>query len=120
MPLAYYFRSAPKEFWSEHWEGQDAEVLLRVARLSPLTALVEALPRGGQILEAGCGLGQYVLLFRERGYRTVGVDLSFKALRTGRNSSRAAPLAAMDLRRLGFRPGSFSTYPGGRPGARVR
>ena len=111
MPLAYYLRSAPKEFWSEHWGAQDAEVLLRVARRSPLTALIEAaLPRSGQIPEAGCGLGQYVRLFRERGYRTVGVDLSFKALQKCRNSSPAAPLAAMDVRRLGLRSSSFSAY----------
>lgn len=111
MPLAYYLHSVPKEFWSEHWGGQDAEVLLQVARRSPLTALIEAaLPRSGQILEAGCGLGQYVRLFRERGYRAVGVDLSFKALRECYNSSPAAPLAAMDLRRLGCRSSSLSAY----------
>ena len=70
MPFAYYSRAATTQFWSEHWGGHSVEELLRVAQTSPLTSLLEQhLPRQGSILEAGCGLGQYVLLLRKRGYR---------------------------------------------------
>src|SRR5262249_37037189 len=69
MPLAYYSRSASQEFWSEHWAGEDLQVLVDIARASPLTRFIErALPPAGCILEAGCGLGQYVVLLRERGH----------------------------------------------------
>ena len=111
MPLAYYSRAATEEFWSEHWGGQDVDALLDVARRSPLTALVESgLPRAGVVVEAGCGLGQYVILLRERGHRAVGADWSVDALRRGRARAAGAPLAAMDLGALGMRDGAAAAY----------
>ena len=135
--LAYYSVAADREFWSEHWGGHTVEELLAIARTSPLTDLiVAALPRTGVVLEAGCGLGQYVLLLRERGWAAIGVDWSRDALASARRVS-PAPLAAMGLtragparrrggqlclaRRGGARPGRTRRHPGrGAPGARAR
>lgn len=108
--LAYYSRAAREDFWTEHWGRHSVADLLAIARTSPLTALVaDALPREGPILEAGCGLGQYVLLLRERGWRVAGVDWSVEALAACRRAA-AAPLAAMDLSRLALRDGAFAAY----------
>jgi SAM-dependent methyltransferase len=83
--------------------------LLGIARESPLTALIERhLPAGGRLLEAGCGLGQYVLLLRERGRAAVGADWSLEALRAG--AGLGAPLAVMDLRALAVVTGGIGTY----------
>lgn len=83
--------------------------MLRVARDSPLTALIERhLPPQGRLLEAGCGLGQYVLLFRERGRDAVGADWSLEALRAGARAG--APVAVMDLRALAVRSGAVAAY----------
>lgn len=109
MPLAYYSRSATEAFWSEHWGGHSVEELLRLARTSPLTRLIEDnLPPAGLLLEAGCGLGQYVLLFRERGRAAVGADWSVEAVKQGARAG--APLAVMDLRALAVRSRSVSSY----------
>jgi SAM-dependent methyltransferase len=109
VPLAYYARSASAAFWTEHWGGQSLDGLLQVARTSPLTELIlRHLPPRGPLLEAGCGLGQYVVLLRERGRAAVGVDWSGEALRDG--AARGAPLAAMDLRQLGVRAGAIAGY----------
>jgi len=109
MPLAYYSRSATTEFWTEHWGGHTVDELLRIARESPLTELIERhLPAAGRLLEAGCGLGQYVLLFRERGRAAVGADWSQEALRAG--AGLGAPLAAMDLRALAVVTGGIAAY----------
>jgi len=111
MPLAYYSRAATEEFWTEHWSGQDVRGLLAVARRSPLTRVIEsALPDRGLVLEAGCGLGQYVILLRERGHRAVGADWSLEALRRARAHAPDAPLAAMDLGSLAVRDGAASAY----------
>lgn len=111
MPLAYYSRAATQEFWSEHWRNQDPETLLRVARRSPLTLLIErALPRNGHILEAGCGLGQYVVLLRERGYTAMGVDWSLEALRRCRKAMPATPVAVTDLGALGVKDAVVAAY----------
>ncbi len=112
MPLAYYSRAATEEFWSEHWRGHSLQTLTRAAEASPLTELIlRALPPpGARVLEAGCGLGQYVLLLRQRGYRAMGTDWSPNALQACRAAAPGTPVAVMDLRRLGLRSGAFAAY----------
>ncbi len=111
MPLAYYSVAATREFWTEHWGGHSADALLRIARESPLTALItSALPAGGVVLEAGCGLGQYVRLLREGGWHAAGVDLSLEALRAGRAADPTAPLVRGDLQQLGVRGDAVDAY----------
>ena len=110
--LAYYARSATREFWAEHWGVQSPAALARSAERSPLTTLIlKSMPSSGaRVLEAGCGIGQYVVLLRDRGYRAVGVDWGVDPLRAGRAWTPAAPLSAMDLRELGFRASAFDAY----------
>jgi SAM-dependent methyltransferase len=110
--LAYYARSATREFWTEHWGVQSPAALARSAERSPLTAMIlqGMPPSGARVLEAGCGVGQYVVLLRERGYRAVGVDWGVDPLRAGRVWTPATPLSAMDLRELGFRASAFDAY----------
>src|SRR5262247_2050 len=108
MPLAYYSRAASQEFWADHWAGEDVDALVAVARRSPLTAIIErALPPRGRVLEAGCGLGPYVILLRERGRAVAGVDWSIDALSRCRAAAPTAPLAAMDLTALGVKSGAL-------------
>jgi SAM-dependent methyltransferase len=109
MPLAYYSVAAEQEFWTEHWGGHSVAEMLAVARRSPLTALLlDALGAapGRRVLEAGCGLGQYVILLRERGWRAIGVDWSQEALAACR-AVAGTPLARMDLRALAVRDRSI-------------
>ncbi len=85
------------------------EELLRIARESPLTDLIEGhLPATGRVLEAGCGLGQYVLLLRERGRVALGVDWSLDALRAGARAG--AVVSVMDLRALAVATGAVAAY----------
>jgi len=108
--LAYYAVAAREAFWTEHWGGHSVAEQLAVARRSPLTTLItEALPTAGPILEAGCGLGQYVLLLRERGWRVAGVDWSLEALAACRRVA-PAPLGVMELRALAVRDGALAGY----------
>ncbi len=108
--LTYYSMHAREDFWTEHWGGHTVDELLAVARVSPLTTLItDALPPSGLVLEAGCGLGQYVILLRERGWRAAGVDGSVEALAACRRVA-AVPLAAGDLRALAIRSGAVAAY----------
>jgi SAM-dependent methyltransferase len=111
MPVAYYSVAAEGEFWTEHWGRHDVASLLALAERSPLSDLiVSGLDGEGIVLEAGCGLGQYVLYLRRRGYRALGADWSLDALRACRRHAPDAALAAMDLRRLAVRSASVATY----------
>jgi SAM-dependent methyltransferase len=110
VPLAYNSVAAEQDFWTEHWGGQSLGNLLAIARTSPLIDLITAsLSARGRVLAAGCGLGQYVLLLRERGWAAVGMDWSQPALAACRRLT-PAPLAATELRALAVRDGAFAAY----------
>jgi SAM-dependent methyltransferase len=111
MPLAFYSRAATQEFWTEHWGGEDVDRLIRIASTSPLTTHIEAaLPPTGRILEAGCGLGQYVILLRQRHRAVIGADWSHEALQRSRRAEPSTPLAVMDLAGLAVKSGAFAAY----------
>lgn len=112
MPIAYYSRTATRDFWAEHWGRESPEALARVAERSPLTPLIRRNlpPAGARVLEAGCGLGQYVVLLRRDAYHAIGTDWSLPPLRACRDWASGTPLAVMDLRGLGFRSQVFAAY----------
>lgn len=111
MPIASYAVAPDREYWSRVWTGEDLDRLLAVAERDPLSGHLEAhLPPSGLILEGGCGLGQYVLYFRERGYQVVGGDFSLAALQAHRREHPGAPLAVMDLRALPLAYTSLAAY----------
>jgi SAM-dependent methyltransferase len=51
----------------------------------------------GRILEAGCGLGRWVVWLRRRGYPVIGFDLSHDALTTLHTHAPDVPAARADL-----------------------
>ena len=112
MPLAYYSTAASSDFWAEHWGRHSPESLARSAEVSPLTRLIwRHLPEpGARVLEAGCGLGQYVVLLREAGYRAIGADWTPEPLRVCRSWRPGTPLTVTDLRRLAFGAETFAAY----------
>jgi SAM-dependent methyltransferase len=54
----------------------------------------------GLILEGGCGLGQYVVYFRNQGHSVIGGDFSLAALRIHRRAYPDSPLLGLDLQRM--------------------
>src|SRR5437773_1089824 len=67
------------EFWAAN--------LARSGRLTPwrrfrmrftgeLDAFLRHLPRGGRVLDAGCGFGEWVMMLRSFGFRAEGLDYS--------------------------------------------
>jgi SAM-dependent methyltransferase len=61
----------PKFYWNE----QDVAALLGTCDWDGVFPLVERyIPRGGNILEAGCGLARYVRYLKDRGWSPVGVE----------------------------------------------
>lgn len=111
MPIAYYAQTADEDHWSSVWEQQQLSCLLAIAACDPLSRHLEAhMPTSGVILEGGCGLGQYVVFFRHRGYHVIGGDFSLTALRIHRQVYPDSPLLGMDLRRMPFADGTFQGH----------
>jgi len=57
----------------------------------------EFLPKGGRILEAGCGLGRWVFYLRRLGYDVIGIDLAEDAIAAARKYDPTVPVFSADV-----------------------
>jgi SAM-dependent methyltransferase len=71
---------------------------------------VDRLPRGARIVDGGCGLGEYVVYFHNRGFSTLGVDLSEKTISALRARFPAIGFVAGDIRALDLPSESVDAY----------
>ena len=81
-----------------HRDHRDAEAQVQLI-LDTLT-----LPPAATILDLGCGEGRHAALFRDRGYRVFGLDLSAALVRQGRQKYRDLNFIIGDMRAI---PGRF-------------
>lgn len=65
------------------------------------------IPKGGRILDVGCGSGRDCAYFVKKGFETTGVDLSDKLLEIARTSAPGATFLKQDIRNLSFPQNSF-------------
>jgi SAM-dependent methyltransferase len=109
--LPYYRRRASPEYWSDQWHAETFVHLVAVARVSELTRFLErhVLP-GARVLEAGCGLGQYVRHLADRGAVVTGVDFSASVIARHRAQFPDSDVLCSDLKALPFADRSFDAY----------
>jgi len=76
--LGFFGREADQQFWGKHWNSIDIGEWVYQARRDTLLlpTIQHYLPSIGKILDAGCGIGQYLAVLRERGYDIEGIDFS--------------------------------------------
>lgn len=112
--LAYYRTQADAAFWEEHWKNHYSAQLFTRAENGNLDwfekPFVRYLPKSGRILEAGCGLGQYVLALRKRGYEAEGVEWALETVQTVRSHFPELPIQAGDVTCMKVPSESYSGY----------
>ncbi len=74
------------------------------AQLEYFCSLVK---KGGRVLDVGCGSGRDCASFAQKGFETVGVDLSEKLLDIAKTTVPEATFLKQDIRSLSFPPNSF-------------
>lgn len=111
--LVYYRSQADAAFWDTHWQAHLSVERYRGAecgRLGWLEPLVAYLPKQGRILEAGCGLGQYVLALRVRDYDAEGVEWGAETVQAVHTLYPDLPIWVGDVTRLEVPDGYYSGY----------
>jgi SAM-dependent methyltransferase len=102
--LAYYLNAPNAGFWDQHWYHHFSPAIYQWAEQGALGWFKEPfthyLPRNGRILEAGCGLGQYVLSLRVRGYDAEGVEWGTQTVESIRALYPDLPVRVGDVSRL--------------------
>ena len=68
------------------------------------------LPKNELILEAGCGLGPKVIYFKNCGFKIIGVDFVYSALKRLKEFDPSTKLATCDIHDCPFPNNSFGAY----------
>jgi O-antigen chain-terminating methyltransferase len=93
--------------FERRFRGGSEEITSRLARYLPL------FPEGGEVLDIGCGRGEFLALLREGGRRAVGIDVSDSMLEEahgrGLAAIRADALAYLKKRPAASLDGIFSS-----------
>jgi SAM-dependent methyltransferase len=112
--LAYYLDAADTDFWERHWRMNFSAQIYAEAeqgRLDPFEMMfTHYLPKPGRILEAGCGLGQYVMALQVRGYDVEGVEWGAETVQAVRALYPYLPIRVGDVTRLEVPDGWYSGY----------
>jgi SAM-dependent methyltransferase len=109
MPL-----QAQEDYWEELWSERDLRRQIdagpKKAWWPDLCRLLDGLAPEALVLEAGCGMGQFVYLLHERGRRTIGVDRAAEAIRRTRAAFPQLDLRVADVARLDLPDASVGLY----------
>jgi SAM-dependent methyltransferase len=80
------------------WVGETVDENLELCEVQTIRPLLlKYLPRGGRILESGCGLGRWVVWLRRRGFDVTGIDLARAAVDTANAYDPSAPILLDDV-----------------------
>jgi ubiquinone/menaquinone biosynthesis C-methylase UbiE len=96
-------------FFDAHAGGDTYDVFTPQANARLVEAFVKlsGLGAGAHVADLGCGSGAFTQLLEQRGYDSVGLDLSAKLLATGRRKHPQLRFVAGDIERLPFADASF-------------
>ncbi|MFW9829031.1 MAG: class I SAM-dependent methyltransferase [Candidatus Thorarchaeota archaeon] len=113
MRKLYYIDNNPKSsFWDVMWSTRTIEQELEACKIetAPRILFLRLLPKNGKIIDAGCGLGKWVLFLTKKGYKVIGVDNNKIAIEKLKKFDSSIKLEAGDILNLDFPENFFDAY----------
>lgn len=111
--LAWTGATPDVEYWNARWSRQELTRAIADARRHPILRdrFLRYSPAGGRILEAGCGLGQWVAVLRAAGRCVIGLDYDVSTLHQTHATPgyRTLPLLGGDVRQFPFGDETFDS-----------
>jgi len=96
-------------FFDAHAESDEYDVFAPQANEALIAAFVRlsGLPAGARVADLGCGSGVFTELLRQRGYQSIGLDISPKLIALGRVKYPGLELIEGDAENLPFESASL-------------
>lgn len=113
MRKVYIFEGLEKrrEFWDRIWSKCSLqEAVKEVETNFMLPIFLKYFTKDGKILEAGCGLGKYVIYFTRKGYNIEGIDFAQETINRIKKYDATLPARVDDLRRIDCQDEYYTVY----------
>ncbi|MHC4660374.1 MAG: class I SAM-dependent methyltransferase [Planctomycetota bacterium] len=108
MPVKYYRLRDGTPEKGQTWRDENVEERLSLCAVQTIgTAILEHTDSAGPVLEAGCGLGRWVIYLKEKGCDIIGIDIARDALKLISGHDSSIKLAAADIESLPFPDETF-------------
>ncbi len=104
------------KIWTKVWEDKNIIDSIKAIRKDEnMRWKLKYAPTHGKILEAGCGVGQYVMYFKKLGFDIEGIDISKEAVINANKNSEKMGFGSNlfkigDVRKLPYENNSLSYY----------
>jgi ubiquinone/menaquinone biosynthesis C-methylase UbiE len=104
-----------EEFWTRVWEIQGGPQaspvsLSRKDEYRVIAQHLSSLPAGAEIIDGGCGLGEWVMALHKQGFKMVGMDISGRTVEQLRQVFSGASFVQGDIRKTGYPDNCFDAY----------
>ncbi|EKD89881.1 MAG: S-adenosylmethionine (SAM)-dependent methyltransferase [uncultured bacterium] len=104
-------KSFQREIWENHWDNNSIEDLTKQLYENPIYwRLKKIIKKNQTILEAGCGLSQWVYCLSRQGYKILGVDIARKTINKIKKNYPKINLHVADVEDLPYKDNSFDVY----------
>lgn len=111
MSFKYFVPKTRENIWQEYWSKTDIKKDLRSCNKDELWKIIKRyVGSTDRIIEAGCGLGRWVIFLSRKSYNITGID-SFKgAVEKIKRVDSSLKLKVADVRCLPFKNEEFDVY----------
>lgn len=111
MAFKLYIPKREDNNWADYWQRTSMEENLRNCGTDGLLPILSKyLPKDGKILEAGCGLGKWIVFLKRRGYDISGVDSYPEVIGQAKKFTKNLPIKVDNVAALSLPDNCLDAY----------
>ena len=113
MQKVFYFSNhAESDLWDSMWASRTIEQELEACTIesAPREMFLSYLPKEGEIIDAGCGFGKWVIYLTRQGYDVVGIDNNELAVAQLKDFDESLQVELGDILDIHYPDNSFDAY----------
>ncbi len=104
-----------ERYWTEMWDkvadrGQHARKIENTEEYRAIETYIRQLPASAKLLDGGCGLGDFVVYFHDRGFQSLGYDISRKTISLLQQRFPGVAFQDGDIRKTGLPDADVDAY----------
>ena len=111
MSFKYFIPRIKSKPWEDYWSKKDIQKEVCFCEKDELWKIIKKFVRlDDKIIDAGCGLGRWVIFLSKKSYNVLGVDNFKEAIERAKQFDNSLKLKIADVRKLPFKNEEFDVY----------